>query len=365
MTADTVGGVWTYAVELAHALAPHGVEVHLATMGRPLSPAQHAEADAFAAVHASSFPLEWQDEPWAGVDAAGHWLPELEREVRPDVVHLNGYAHAALPWRAPTLVVAHSDVLSWWRAVHADEVPAAWDTYRRRVGAGLRAAGRVVAPTSAVAADLAGSFGVDDVAVVPNCRRPGLVAPAAQKEPFVLASGRVWDAAKGLDALCRVAPSVPGRVLLAGEGDLAAEGVGVLGPLPFPELAELMSRAAVYAAPVRYEPFGLGVLEAGLAGCALVLGDVPSLREVWGDAAVFVRDDTALADALTQLLTDPALAAERGAGARERALGWRLTDPGLAAERGAAARRRALEHTPERTARGYLDLYAQLPVAAR
>ncbi len=31
--------------------------------------------------------------------------------------------------------------------------------------------------------------------------------------------------------------------------------------------------------PARYEPFGLSVLEAALSGCALVLGDIPSLRE--------------------------------------------------------------------------------------
>ena len=43
MTADTVGGVWTYALELAGALAPHGVEVALATMGRRLSSAQEAD----------------------------------------------------------------------------------------------------------------------------------------------------------------------------------------------------------------------------------------------------------------------------------------------------------------------------------
>ena len=343
MTADTVGGVWTYAVELAHALAPHGVEVHLATMGRPLSEAQQAESDVFAAVHGSSFPLEWQDDPWEGVDAAGEWLRELETAVRPDVVHLNGYVHAGLPWHAPALVTAHSDVLSWWRAVHADVAPREWDTYRRRVGDGLRAAGRVVAPTAAVADDLAASFGVDGVVVVPNCRRPELVPPGVRKEPFVLASGRVWDAAKGIDALCRVAGDLPGRVLVAGEGDVDDERVEVLGPLPFDRLAEVMGRAAVYAAPVRYEPFGLGVLEAGLAGCALVLGDVPSLREVWGEEAVFVRDDAGLAAALVELLAHP-----------ELATAW-----------GAAARARALEHSPARTADGYLAQYAQLPVAAR
>ena len=326
MTADAVGGVWTYCVELAHAL---DAEVHLAVMGRRLSEAQRAEAEVFASVHESDFPLEWQDDPWEGVDAAGTWLLALARRLRPDVVHLNGYVHAVLPFDAPVVVVAHSDVVSWFRAVHGAEPPQQWDEYRRRVTAGLRAAHVVVAPTSAVADDLRASYGMEGVTVVPNCRRASVVQPGT-KLPLVLAAGRVWDAAKGIDALCRVAPGLGVRVVVAGEGEAA--GVEALGPLPFPELAALMSRAAVFAAPARYEPFGLGALEAGLAGCALVLGDLASLREVWGDAAAYVHDDASLAAALTAALQDPA--------------------------RGAAARERALTYTPERTAHGYREVYA-------
>ena len=44
MTADTVGGVWTYALELTRALQTYEVEVLLAVMGPPLSPAQQADA---------------------------------------------------------------------------------------------------------------------------------------------------------------------------------------------------------------------------------------------------------------------------------------------------------------------------------
>ena len=337
MTADTIGGVWTYCVELAHAL---DAEVHLATMGRPLSSAQRAEADVFAGVHESDFPLEWQDDPWAGVDAAGDWLLALERELRPDVVHLNGYVHAALPWSAPALVVAHSDVVSWWRAVHGTQAPAEWDEYRRRVAAGLRAAARVVAPTAAAAADLYASFGFGGAVVVPNCRRVDAVVPR-NKEPLVLAAGRVWDGAKGIDALCRVAPSLPGRVVVAGEG--SASGVEHLGPVTFQDLAGWMSRAAVFAAPARYEPFGLAALEAGLGGCALVLGDIASLREVWGDAAEYVQGDRELQDAVTALLEHPEQAGVRGEQARARALTF----------------------TPERTACSYLAQYRALPVGAR
>ena len=32
MTADTVGGIWTYAIELCRAIRPYGIQVALATM---------------------------------------------------------------------------------------------------------------------------------------------------------------------------------------------------------------------------------------------------------------------------------------------------------------------------------------------
>ncbi|MGZ3458845.1 MAG: glycosyltransferase, partial [Archangium sp.] len=89
-----------------------------------------------------------------------------------------------------------------------------------------------------------------------------------------------------------------------------------------------------------YEPFGLSVLEAALAGCALVLGDIPSLREVWGDTALFVHPDDGdgLVRALRSLMNNPA--------ERER----------LATE----ARARALTFSPRRMAEAYLELYAAL-----
>src|SRR5215217_9067912 len=156
MTADTVGGVWTYALEVADALAPHDIEVELATMGRPLDHDQRAELarSAVAGLHESAFALEWEDDPWEDVDRAGRWLLELEERVAPDLVHLNGYAHGSLPWTAPAVVVAHSCVLSWWEAVRGEQAPATWERYRSAVEAGLRAASAVVAPTAAMLAAL-------------------------------------------------------------------------------------------------------------------------------------------------------------------------------------------------------------------
>jgi len=209
MTADTVGGVWTYALELADALAPLGVDVSLATVGPGMSGEQRssARASAVVEVHESRFALEWTADPWDDVDRAGRWLLDLEERLRPDLVHLNGYALATLGWRAPTVVVAHSCVLSWWAAVHGEPAPPQWDDYRRRVTDGLRAADMVVAPSRAMLAELGTWYGFDvgRGQVIPNGRRSDRVRPAATKVDLVLGGGRLWDEAKNLALLDRVA----------------------------------------------------------------------------------------------------------------------------------------------------------------
>ncbi len=351
MTADTVGGVWTYALELARALEPRGTVVGLATMGAPLSADQRAEVEAAPNVtlFESAYRLEWMESPWDDVERAGEWLLDLEDRFAPDVVHLNGYAHGALPWRAPTLVVGHSCVLSWWRAVRGESAPAAdWAAYREAVASGLRAADYVAAPTGAMLAALREHYGpLPRARAVPNGRDPRRFRPA-EKEPFVLSAGRLWDEAKNLAALARAAEGLPWPVCVAGEDchpdgggrTSAGSNVRTLGCLAPDALAGWMSRAAVYALPARYEPFGLSALEAALSGCALVLGDVESLREVWGDAALYVPpgDAGALAETLNRVI-------------RERELRETLS---------VAARERATRYTPERMVEGYASIYRHL-----
>lgn len=67
-------------------------------------------------------------------------------------------------------------------------------------------------------------------------------------------------------------------------------------------------------------------LEAALAGCALVLSDIPSLREVWSEAALFVppEDHEALARAVNSLLDDAALRRRYASRARQAAGGYTL-----------------------------------------
>jgi glycogen(starch) synthase len=241
-------------------------------------------------------------------------------------VHLNGFAHAALPFDAPVVVVGHSDVCSWWRAVLGSPAPDAWHTYRRRVVAGLESADLVIAPTHAVSEDLEREYGFMGVRVIPNGRQDRWPS-AVSKEPFIFAMGRMWDAAKNLLALERAAHAVEWPVMIAGATDPevgvestsgAAHHLGRLSPT---SAADWLGRAAIFASPVKYEPFGLAALEAGLARCALVLGDLPSLREVWADTALFVDpgDPHHLADTLRQLTARPGECVEWGRRARERA----------------------------------------------
>lgn len=325
MTTDTVGGVWTYSLELSQALAAQGVAVALATMGAPLRDDQRAQAEAVGVeLHPSAYRLEWMDEPWDDVAEAGEWLLDLERTVAPDLVHLNGYAHGALPWSAPKLIVAHSCVCSWWQAVHGEQPPAEWDRYRDAVARGLAAADLVLAPTWAMLAGLECCHGpLPRIGVIPNGRRAEAFMPG-EKEPMVFSAGRFWDQAKNLAALKAAAPRIAWPVYVAGEtthDDAQAQDVQALGRLGAEGIAHWLGRASVYALPARYEPFGLSALEAGLAGCALVLGDLPSLREVWGDAAMYVppEEPDALAAAVNALAEDEARRTRLARAAHERA----------------------------------------------
>jgi glycosyltransferase involved in cell wall biosynthesis len=82
-----------------------------------------------------------------------------------------------------------------------------------------------------------------------------------------------------------------------------------------------MRAAAIFVAPAVYEPFGLSVAEAAASGCALVVSDVPSMRELWGDAALFVapRDTVALRRTLTHLCDSGQLRQEMQRKAKMRA----------------------------------------------
>ena len=113
-----------------------------------------------------------------------------------------------------------------------------------------------------------------------------------------------------------------------------------LGILDSLEMEQWMHRASIFAHPARYEPFGLSILEAALAGCALVLGDIESLRENWDAAALFVptNDPLEIAKAIEKLTREP------------KQLQHYQTE----------ARKRGKQLTPEKMALRYLRIYESL-----
>jgi glycogen(starch) synthase len=348
MTSDAVGGVWSYSLALAAALADKRVEVCLATMG-PLPTQAQREAAAgspntrLASIDAK---LEWMPEPWVDVRRAGGWLLDLAADWRPDIVHLNGYAHAALTWQKPVLVAAHSCVASWWRAVRGEDAPAEWNRYRDEVRRGLAAADCLVAPSRAMLQAIATHHGRPRAAQVIANGIAESHATAPRKEPFVLSAGRLWDEAKNVATLDVAAQRLSWPVYVAGAqchpdgGTISLRYAYAIGHLPEADMRTWFARASIFALPALYEPFGLSALEAAGAGCALVLGDIASLREIWGDAAIFVppAEVDALARAIQSLIDDPVRRGE-----------W-----------AARARRHARRFSADRMARHYLRLYERL-----
>ncbi|NPU09903.1 glycosyltransferase [Bradyrhizobium sp. 83002] len=348
MTTDAVGGVWSYATSLAAALAALGAEIHLVSLGPAPRPDQRAMLRGTdVRLVETDLALEWQDPDAHDLDHARGTLLALERELRPDIVHLNSLREATFDWDAPVLAVAHSCVPSWALACNEAGMlqEPRWQRYSELIAAGLRCADAWVAPTCA--------FG-EVIGRLHAPRRPGtliwnglaastLEAARHEKETFVLAAGRMWDKAKNLSTLSKAADGLACPVLVAGAGSdstVVTSNLHQLGELSHDELRRWMGRAAIYASPALYEPFGLSVLEAAAAGCALVLSDIPSFRELWQDAAVFV--------------------APADAGAIRSTLNWLAADPRACATLQDAARRRAARYSLHRMAASYAELYGDL-----
>ncbi len=345
MTVDAVGGVWQYAAELARALVPLGHDVVLALLGPPAGAARAREIAAIPGVTLveTGLPLDWLAGDEAAVRAAARAVAALAGEVGAGLVQLNQPALAAEPMPVPAVAVAHSCVATWWRAVEGGAMPAdlAWQAGLTR--AGLLAADQVVCPSHAFAAALRDAYGLRHVpAVVPNGRRAP-ATPAGPIHDFAFTAGRLWDRGKNLATLDRAAARLVVPVKAAGplagpNGErVAFDHLHAVGSLDEAALGACLAARPVFVSAARYEPFGLAVLEAALAGCPLVLADIPTFRELWGDAAILVAPDDAegFAAAIDALIGD--------------------TDARLA--RGDLARRRAARFTPAATAAAMAGIY--------
>lgn len=329
MTADTIGGVWTYVMELCKVLTSQNIEVHLLTMGKPLNEAQKSQVEQLDTIflYQKKYKLEWMQNPWEDVEAANSWINELYLEIKPDIVHLNNYMTIPSHGKCPVVTVFHSCVLSWHQGVKKSYSPQEWNKYKKTVEQALSRSDVVVFPSDAIKRIAQNIYHrIAHPVVIYNGANIKIKGPS-QKKPFVLSGGRLWDEAKNIQVLSSIAPKLSWPVKIAGniqspDGQVFHSGtVELLGQLSHIEMQHTMEEASIFVMPAKYEPFGLSVLEAASAGCALALSNISTYQELWGDAALYFDpfDEADAANKIETLIKNPSLRDELSEKAKERA----------------------------------------------
>ena len=308
-----IGGSERHLLTLLPALAERGLEPVLVGLDDP-------DWDAADFYGALSVPAVRVRSPH---DVDPLLLARLVRSLRADVVHTH---------------LVHADVYGgvaaklrgeWLVSTKHNDDPFRTGPFRHVERAVSRLADRVVTITDALR-----RFTIDEVGI-PAAKvetihygLDDLPAPWGENPPdgvpdgarVLLAVSRLTEQ-KGIDVAVRALDALPDDTVLValGEGperqaleSLARElGVErrVFLPGRVPDVAAWLRRATLLVHPARWEGFGLGVLEAMLAGLPVVASSVSSLPElvVDGETGVLVRPDdpAALALGVARALDEP------------------------------------------------------------
>jgi glycosyltransferase involved in cell wall biosynthesis len=233
-------------------------------------------------------------------------LPRLLRRRGAALVH----TQYAVPFRAPCPAVVTIHDVSF---AHDPSHMPLKDTlvFRRVVPHAARVAKRVLTVSERTRADLVRLYGLtaEKVVVTPNGVDPAFTPGDGRPGKYALAVGAVQPRKNQLAAL-EAATAVGLPLVIAGPvkdealaATLRARGADLRGYVSQTELAELYRGAACLVQPSHFEGFGLPMLEAMASGTPVVALDEPALREVGGDAAVFV-DEAHLADGMRRALEE-------------------------------------------------------------
>ena len=264
-------------------------------------------------------------------------LPRTLRRLGADLVHTQYAAPLRCP--CPFVVTVHDvsfardpDFMSWKdRAI-----------FRRVVPRAVRNAARVLTVSERTKADIVELYGIpaQRIVVTPNGVDP-VFAPGPGAHDYVLSVGAIQQR-KNQAAAVEAAKAAALPLVVVGpakDPELAEElrrrGARLEGYVATERLAELYRGAACLVQSSRYEGFGLPVLEAMASGTPVVAVPDPALREVAGDAAIFV-EEAELADGIRRALAERERLVAAGL-ERARAFSWRA-----AAERTLAVYREIL-----------------------
>jgi glycosyltransferase involved in cell wall biosynthesis len=347
VTADAVGSVWQYSLDLARGLSRLGVETVVALMGPPPSDEQRVAAGAVPNMELveTGLSLDSLAEDATALRGAAARLARLAETVGADLIQLNAAALAAeAEFEIPLVLVHHQCVATRWQAVNGTRLPDDFAWRARKVARGLEAADVVVTPTVAFGEMVQSCYGLPVPPRAVHHGRTRLPVRGAAQHDFVFTAGRLWDEGKNLDTLDAAAGRLGVPVRAAGPltgpngGEVIFDNIHCLGPLGESELTRWLSARPVFVSSALYEPFGLAVLEAAAAGCPLILSDIPTFRELWDGVATFVppRDERGFTDAIAALVGDDFERAVQGHAAKERAA--RYTPDAMAAQMAAIYR---------------------------
>jgi glycosyltransferase involved in cell wall biosynthesis len=349
---ETPNGIGSYVVEISHALARRGHEVHVLSCMPDQAARDYRDGDVW--VHR-------RDE---GIRGIGRLVrgPKTAERVRHAIVcwrearrlGLRFDAIESPDWMAEGLIFA----LARKPLVAHLHTPLAVTSRYERQGRDTRAASflerlmvqrarLVTSPSRLLADDLAheGWRKKGEVRVIRypiNTARWQTDVPVESTQRVVLYAARL-ERRKAPDVLveasARLARELDGvEVLLAGRSEVRPDGTlcsdllrrriaelgapcRLLGEVARAEVVRLVSSSRVFALPSRYEGFGFAALEAMAAGrpvvCTSETGVAEILEGTVAGAIVPPDDPEALAAALAPYLSDASLAAEAGARARE------------------------------------------------
>ena len=233
----------------------------------------------------------------------------------------------------PKVVVAHSCVNSWAEACGETNAFTGeeWNVYSGASGQVCEMRMSGWHRTRAFRDQLVSLYGLNQGGIVIWNGVDIPQIPRAGKQPVVLGGGpRMGQGQEPVRTLAR--PQLPqtgrsGLQALPGPtGRRCERNCELLGEISHRALLHEMDSASIFVSPALYEPFGLSVLEAASAGCALMLSDIATFRELWDGAALFFdpRDRDGLVSRLRSLCRDDLERVRLQRAAAKRAQHYRL-----------------------------------------
>ncbi len=336
-----VGGIAAHVDGLARAMQRAGHEVVVCSLHHP-DQADDAVVDGVRVLRADPG-LPWlpDDNLVARMASANHQLVQLTAQLgdwKPDVVHAHDWLVA---WAGDTLKTLLDVPLV--ATIHATErgrrgghlppgLPGTinsiewWLTYQAR---------EIIACSRFMVREVTHSFELpaEKVHLVPNGVdnnrwKDVAPAPASQREPLVVAWGRI-QYEKGFQVLARAIGQLRHRMpdvrcIIAGRGtylpelqmQIDMEGVNdivqLAGFVSDSDLHDMLQRASCVVIPSLYEPFGIVALEGMAAGAPTIVARTGGLAEIveGTDAGMLFEPGNhhELADRIADVLSDPTAA---------------------------------------------------------